>query len=104
MTTFNWVFKELYAKDDVVTGVKYLLTAKDDKNSVETEGNHTFSEGSVTKKLPEILESDIKEWIEKDTTIDEINAIKSGLQNQLNELNNVKKVDFPWEADTFTIE
>jgi hypothetical protein len=100
---FNWKFIQLYANENQLIGVHYLLSATNGTNTVETEGNHTFSEGIVNKPLSEIVESDLTQWIEKDTTQDDVNPIKLTLENQLNALENIKKVDFPWLAGTFTI-
>lgn len=104
MTTFTWQFKELYAKNDDLVSVKYLLVGDNGVNTVETEGNHIFSENTVNKKLSEIVESDLVQWIEKDTTQDDVNTIKLALENQLSAMQNIEKVDFPWLAGTFTIE
>jgi hypothetical protein len=103
MINYSWQFLELFASDSLLSAVRYLLTAKDGKNTVETEGNHVFSNGVVNKPLEQIVETDLVQWIEKDTTIDDLNPIKSNLEDQLKNLT-VKKVDFPWLANTFTIE
>ena len=108
MVTYKWNFLDLFAKDQQLIGVKYLLTADDGKNSVSTEGNHTFSDGIVNKQLADIVESNLTQWIDEDTTIDDVNPIKCNLENQLNNLSiaeqsAIVKVDFPWLAGTFTI-
>lgn len=104
MINYTWVFTELYAKDDFVTGVKFVLSGNDGENTVETGGEHIFKDGTVTKPYSEIVESDLRQWIEKDTTKDDVNILKSNIENQLNSLKNAsKKVDFPWLADTFTL-
>lgn len=100
---FTWKFLEMYASNNKVNGVRYLLSATDGINTVETEGNHIFSEGIAFKPLSEVVESDLLQWIEKDTTQDDINPIKLALENQLNTLENIQKVEFPWLAGTFTI-
>jgi len=65
---------------------------------------HEFQPGTVTKKIANIVEGDIWQWIEQDITKDGINPIKLTIENQLNTIENVKKVDLPWLANTFTIE
>jgi hypothetical protein len=105
---FQWKILELFAADTVLASVKYCLVADDDQNIVESEGNHTFNNGIVTKPLDQIVESDIVQWLEKDTIIDGVNPIKSNLEDQLMKLKltdtlKVSKVDFPWLAGTFTI-
>lgn len=104
MITFKWTILELFANNDKLTAVKYLLTGKDELNSVATQGNHTFSDGIVNKSLAEIVESDLVQWLEKDTTNDDINLIKLAIENQIKNLEVEQKVDFPWLANTFTIE
>jgi hypothetical protein len=104
-----WKPLELFASENLLVSVRYLITANDGQNTVESEGNHSFADGTANKPLDQIVESDIIQWIEKDTTIDGVNPIKSNLEDQLIKLKladtlKVSKVDFPWLAGTFTIE
>ena len=106
---FTWKLLELVAADNLLASVRYLLIANDGQNTVESEGNHVFSNGIVNKPLDQIIESDVVQWLEKDTTINDVNPIKSNLEDQLMNLKlkdtlKVSKVDFPWLAGTFTIE
>jgi hypothetical protein len=101
---FTWKILELFASDNKLVSVRYLLSGTDVKNTVQSEGQHTFSNGVVNKSLNQIVESDIVQWLEKDTTQDDVNAIKLAVENQLNSLKTAEKVDFPWLSGTFTIE
>ena len=101
---FTWKILDLLANGEQLNSVRYLLCVTDGINTVESEGNHTFNDGVANKPLNQIVESDIVQWLEKDTTVDDLNAIKLAVENQLKALNNTKKVDFPWLAGTFTIE
>jgi hypothetical protein len=101
---FTWKFLELFANDNKLTAVRYLLSGTDGKITVSSEGKHEFTNGIVNKSLVETVESDIVQWIEKDTTQDDVNAIKLAVENQLKSLKTSEKVDFPWLAGTFTIE
>ena len=101
---FTWKILELFANNDQLIAIKYLLSGTDGTNIVESEGQHTFSNGTVNKPLDQIVESDIVQWLEKDTTVDDVNPIKLVVENHLKTINNTKKVDFPWLAGTFTIE
>ena len=101
---FTWSILELFANDSQLTAVRYLLSGTYEKVTVQSEGKHTFSNGIANKSLDQIVESDIIQWLEKDTTQDDINLIKLALENQLNTLENIQKVDFPWLANTFTVE
>jgi hypothetical protein len=103
MISYTWKTLEVFANGDQLTRVKYLLTAKDDKYTVESEGIHTFNDGTVNKNFSSIVESDIWQWIEKDTTQNEVNPIKLALENQLIALEKDQKADLPWLAGTFTL-
>ena len=100
---FTWKILDLYANEDKLISVHYSLTGSDGTNTVETQGNHTFSDKIANKPLSQIVEKDILIWLEQDTTQDDINPIKLAVENQLNAIKNVEKVDFPWLAGTFTI-
>jgi hypothetical protein len=101
---FTWKILELFANNNKLVGVRYLLSGTDGKVTVQSEGNHTFSDGIANKSLDQIVETDIVQWLEKDTTQDDVNAIKLAVENQLKSLETSEKVDFPWLAGTFTIE
>lgn len=105
---FKWKPLELFASENLLVAVRYSMTAEDGEHTVESQGNHTFLPGTVNKDLADIVESDIVQWLEKDTTIDGVNPIKSNLEEQLMKLKledtlAITKVDFPWLAGTFTI-
>jgi hypothetical protein len=102
MITYTWSILEIFG-DQTITKVRYLLKAQDEQNTVETEGEHTFLEGTIIKPVSEIKEDDLTRWVEQDTTQDEVNIIKLNLENQLEALKTSKKIEFPWENNTFTI-
>ena len=102
--TYTWKFLELFADNDQLISVRYLLTGTDGINTVETEGKHEFLDGTVTIPFSEIKQSDVISWIEKDLTQDGINTLKLNIENQLNQLKNLKKVELPWLTNTFTPE
>lgn len=104
MINYTWNFLELFANDNQLIAVRYLLSGTDGTITVQSEGNHTFNDGTADKPLDKIVESDLVQWIEKDTTQDGTNAIKLAVSNQINSLETSKKVDFPWLSGTFTIE
>ena len=103
MITYTWSILEIFG-NNTVSKIRYTLKAQDETNIVKTEGYHEFSEGLVNKTLSEIKESDLIGWLESDTIKDGVNAIKLNLEAQLKSLNSSKKIDFPWENDTFTAE
>ena len=98
---FTW---KILSITDKCTSVQYSIIATDEKNTVESQGNHVFSDGIVNKPFEQIVESDILQWLLKDLTQEVIDAIKLNLENQLKTIESSKKVDFPWLAGTFTIE
>jgi len=102
---FTWKILSISEK---CKSVHYLLSATDGTNTVESQGNHVFSDGVVNLSFEQIKEENILEWLEKDTTQDDVNAIKLNLQKQLNELENKNKIEFPWitalNAITFSVE
>jgi hypothetical protein len=102
MINYQWLILEIFG-NQTITKVRFLLKAQDEQNTVETEGNHEFSEGLVCKPLSEIKEQDLISALIKDTTQDDVNIIKLNLENQLEALKTSKKIAFPWEAETFTI-
>lgn len=104
MITYTWQILEVFAEGESLKKVKYLLKAQDESNIVETEGYHQFSEGAVLKPFSEIKEENLIAWLDRDTTKDDLNLIKLNLENQLQALKNSEKVEFPWLANTFTIE
>jgi predicted transcriptional regulator len=102
MITYKWSILEIFG-DQNIEKVRYSLKAQDESNIVETEGEHSFLKGTVTKSLSEIKEDDLSRWIEQDTTKDDVNIIKLNLEKQLEALKTSKKIVFPWETETFTI-
>jgi hypothetical protein len=109
MLLFKWKPLELFASENQLISIRYEITGSDGENTVKSEGNLTFQPTTVTKSLPDLVETDLIQWIEKDTTIDGVNLIKSNLEEQLTSLKlkktlAINKVDFPWLSGTFTIE
>ena len=104
MINYSWSFLELFANQDELISVQYLLSGTNGQVTVQSSGNHTFSPGVANKSLSTIVESDLVQWIEKDTTQDGVNLIKLAVENQINALEGPKKVEFPGLAGTFTIE
>ena len=101
---FTWKFLELFANGEQLVSVTYLLSGTDGTNTIESKGKHTFSNGIVNKSLADIVESDLVQWLEKDIIQDDVNPIKLAIENQLKSIENAKKVDFPWLANTFKVQ
>lgn len=103
MTNYQWSILKVFSENEKITEVHFLLKAQNETNTVETEGYHAFSEGTIVKPYSEIKESDLIGWLESDTIQGDVNPIKLNLENQLEALKTSKKMAFPWEAETFTI-
>lgn len=103
MIIYKWTILEVFG-NQTIDKVRYLLKAQDEANIVETEGYHEFSDEMVHKNLSDIKESDLIGWLESDTIQNNVNAIKLNLETQLKALKISKKIDFPWENNTFTVE
>ena len=104
MIEYTWKVLELFVNNDQLFAVRYLLCGTDEVNTIESEGKHEFFNGTVTTLLSEIKQSDVISWIEKDLTQDGINPLKLNLENQLNQLKNLKQVELPWLTNTFIPE
>ena len=102
MITYKWSILEIFG-DQTIAKVRYLLKAQDEQNTIETEGEHTFLEGTINKSVSEIKEQDLISALIQDTTQDEVNLIKLNLENQLEALKTIKKIELPWEVNTFNI-
>jgi hypothetical protein len=103
MISYKWSILEVFG-DQTIAKVRFQLKAQDEQNTVETEGYHEFSEGVVYKPFAETKEEDLIRWLDQDTTKNEVNIIKLNLEKQLESLKSSDKANFPWLANTFTIE
>jgi len=98
---YTWKLLEVTAENDLITHAYYHVTATDGENTVETEGNHYFKGNEIKVPYAEVREKTILDWINDETTIDEVSSIKSRLDEQLLELKKEKTIGFPWLANTF---
>jgi len=101
---FQWKILEVFAKNEVITGVKYHVIGTEDDISVESEGNWYFD--CPTAKVPflEVTEQMIIEWIEADAVRDNENHIKMGIKKQVEALKSHKPVPAPWLPQVFKHE
>jgi hypothetical protein len=100
MMNFVWKIIDLVHDGESLTGAYYHITASDDQNTVETEGQWKFSKPHSEIEFSEIEESLIIRWIEEDDMKDGINTIKSNLEKQLQALKSAKS-GLPWVKPTF---
>ena len=100
----KWSILEVFGDGQTITKVRYFVEATDEINTVQTEGEHTFKEGTVYKPWEEIKEENLIAWVQQDTMKDDVNIIKLNLEKQLNLLKTNEKIEFPWLSSTFSIE
>ena len=101
MNNYKWTILEVSAEEGLITHAKYHVIASDETNSVETEGNWYFSDKIIKIPYEDVTEQDIIEWVEKETTQDGNNLIKSNLDKQLEALKSQTVTQLPW-IQTFT--
>ena len=98
---YTWTLKQVTSEGDLITHAYYYVSATDGENTVETEGNYYFTGKEIIVPYAEVREKTILDWINDETTTNEVSSIKSRLDEQLLELKKDKKVGFPWLANTF---
>lgn len=103
MTTYTWKILEISAEDGIILHAKYHVTANDEINSVESEGNWWFSDKTEKKSFADVTEADVASWIEKESIQDGISTIKLALDKQLDNLKTISIVQMPWNPQTFQI-
>jgi len=102
MTIYQWKVLDIYAESEIIVSVKYQVTAKDDNNSVNTEGNWFFKDKSHFLQ-DQTSEKDVIAWIQKESIIDEKCIIEHNLDNQLSAIEPVA-LKKPWVLPTFTVK
>jgi len=102
MNEYKWKILSITNDNGLVTHAKYLLSATDGENTVETEGNHFFKGTDIVIPYDKLYEQLIINWINDETTIDGVSSIKSRLDEQLASLKVQTTSGLPWLANTFT--
>jgi hypothetical protein len=98
---YAWEILDIFAKDSIITGAKYAVTATDGSYSVSTEGNWNFN-NPLTKPFEEVVEKDLIDLIDQEAMKDGSSVIKSRLDEQIDYLKNNKSVVAPWLPQVFT--
>jgi hypothetical protein len=98
---YTWKILEISAKNEIITHAKYQVIAKNKDNFVENEGNWWFQFLELKVPFADVTEEMVVSWIEKETTKDGINLIKSRLEEQLNVLEVQENVVAPWLPQVF---
>lgn len=99
---FTWKITDIQAEGDLIVLAKYLCSATDGTNTVETEGYWSFVEPKLVTPFAEVTEEMVANWVENESTQFGENIIKSRLAEQLTALANQKTSVAPWLPQTFT--
>ena len=101
MTTFIWKILEISANKEIITHAKYNVSASDEDNLVETEGNWWFQNPVLNTPFADVTEDMVASWIKKETIKDGINLIESRLEEQLIALKSNEFTVAPWLPQVF---
>jgi hypothetical protein len=96
---FTWKILEVFAKNDVITHVKYFVSA----DQVETEGYWYFDNPIVEIPFADVTEEIIIEWVKADAQKDGKCHIITNLEAQLEQLK-IKPIPAPWQPQIFKPE
>ena len=101
MINYTWKIIKIFSKNELITGVKYKLIGDDQATIIESEGTYLFIDPVLNVPFLEVTEEMVIDWIEKETIVNGQSHIKSGIEKQFNELENVEVVA-PWLPQVFT--
>jgi hypothetical protein len=99
-----WKILEIFAENGAITHAKYFISATDEVNTVETEGNWWFDKYKVETPFEKVTEKQVISWIKEGATQHGKNVIESRLEEQLALLGKSKSVAPPWKPPVFTLE
>jgi len=101
MPTFNWKISETVVQDGFLKSLKYYCKAVEGDLSVETEGYWSMKKNYTVTR--DSYETEVVNWLIDETTQEGVNAIKSRLQEQLDNLRNPVSTSLPWAVPTFKV-
>jgi DNA replicative helicase MCM subunit Mcm2 (Cdc46/Mcm family) len=101
MPTFNWKISETVVQDGFLKSLKYYCKAVDGDLSVETEGYWSMKKTYTVTR--DCHQTEVVNWLIDETTQEGVNAIKSRLQEQLDNLRNPVSTSLPWAVPTFKV-
>ena len=103
MISYTWKVLNLYTKDELITGIKYLCTGFDGKMSIDSEGTMFFTDPEFSIPLEDVTELNCVNWLEKETDRDGQSHVKSGIERQFEALEH-KETGLPWKPNTFRMK
>lgn len=113
----TWTILDVEATQELITKAKYLVTAKNDKAKVSTEGWWHFKDPVLVIPFQDVKETDVINWIDSEASqpttyldfdgtnrTDTIHKITGRLEEQLEALTEreLNKVSLPWLPPVFT--
>lgn len=101
MINFTWKILEISADKEIITHAKYNVSASDEDNLVESEGNWWFQNPVLNTPFADVTEDMVASWIKKETIKDGINLIESRLEEQLVALKSNDIAVAPWLPQVF---
>ena len=101
MINYTWQIIKIFLKGDLIISVQYKLSGTDQITIIETEGIYLFNDPVLNIPFLDVTEEIVIDWIEKETIVNGQSHIKSGIEKQFNELENVEVVA-PWLPQVFT--
>jgi len=101
MINYTWKILKIFSKNELITKVKYKLIGDDQTTIIESEGTYCFQDPVLILPFRDITESIVINWLETETTIDGKSHIKTGIEKQFNDLENVEVVA-PWLPQVYT--
>ena len=100
---YTWKITKVSADGELITHAHYEVVANDGEFTAKVAGNHWFSDKILKKPFNQVTETDIAEWIEQETTINNENLIKLDLQKQIDAQKNDQSTALPWLPQTFKL-
>jgi len=101
MINYTWKILKIFSKNELITGIKYKLIGDDQTTIIESEGTYYFQDPVLTLPFRDVTELIVIDWLEKETMINGQSHIKSGIEKQFNELENIEVVA-PWLPQVYT--
>jgi len=101
----NWKILSIKAPDgQLITQARYFVQATEGDHIVESEGNWTFLEPTLTVPFADVTEQMIVDWIKAQTMRDGANMVETRLAEQIADLKADRETPLPWLPQVFTPE
>lgn len=101
----NWKILSIKAPDgQLITQAHYLVQAAVGEQVVESEGNWSFVEPTLTVPFADVTEQMIVDWVKAQTMRDGANMIEARLAEQIAAMKADRETPLPWLPQVFTPE